>query len=391
MPVNFIEIRQQIVKFGQKAPERAALLAQFRAQASLLLNQYRQQPELLCQRVKQAAALNNGLRCAVPGCQPLDQSSPAPHTLEAHVLLAADGSQVNPSRHDAVEFGIINVGAIRMQPGQAVTPSETTRSLLLVDDPLGMSAFSLTEEIVALRRDLGERLLLADLAAVETLPTAALTDGPLELYRETKELKEYQHLFSEYQKVLGTLASLNTATAGYVDKPKSRLVVQTLELMLLKDDELAQAGRKLLLVGVFDADIFSPLLQPGERSPLFAIQSSSATRFAEQFKPHFFYLNTGTENRAHLARVEIPAWVACNESLLNLLHGTLVMQCRQLGSRPYPYALHRAHEIAVVSYDEKQKLGDMITSELLRNDAAIGEKSHKQSAKDTTGTRTRYK
>jgi hypothetical protein len=355
------------------------------------MDQYRQQTELLCQRVKQAAALNNGLRCAIPGSEPLDQSCPAPQTLEAHVLLAADGSQVNPSRHDAVEFGVINVGAIRMQPGQAVTPGETTRSLLLYDDPLQTSAGSLTEETVALRRDIGERLLLADLAAVETLPTAALTDGPLELYREPKELEEYQSLFSEYQKVLGTLASLNTAVAGYVDKPKSRLVIQTLELMLLKDNELAQAGRKPRLAGVSDADLFSPLLQPGERSPLFAIQSSSAALFASPYKPHFFYLNTGTASHSHLARVEIPAWVASNDSLLNLLHGTLVMQCRQLGSRPYPYALHRAHEIAVVSFDEKQKLGEMITAELLRNDAAIGEKSYKQSAKDTTGTRTRYK
>jgi hypothetical protein len=286
---------------------------------------------------------------------------------------------------------VINVGAIRMQPGQAVTPGETTRSLLLYDDPLQTSAGSLTEETVALRRDIGERLLLADLAAAETLPTAALTDGPLELYREPKELEEYQSLFSEYQKVLGTLASLNTAVAGYVDKPKSRLVIQTLELMLLKDNELAQAGRKPRLAGVSDADLFSPLLQPGERSPLFAIQSSSAALFASPYKPHFFYLNTGTASHSHLARVEIPAWVASNDSLLNLLHGTLVMQCRQLGSRPYPYALHRAHEIAVVSFDEKQKLGEMITAELLRNDAAIGEKSYKQSAKDTTGTRTRYK
>jgi hypothetical protein len=391
MPVNFIEIRQQIIEMGRQAPERAARLQQLRLLAANLLNQYARQRDALCRRVEQAAALNKNLRCAIPLEESLDQSTPAPNILQPHVLLAADGSQVNPSRHDSVEFGVINIGAIRMQPGQAVTPSETTRSQLLYDDLLEASDGALTEEIVALRRDLGERRLLAELVEAETLPVAALTDGPLELYREPKERAEYQRLFNEYREVLGSLASFNTAAAGYVDKPKSRLVVQTLELMQLKDDELAQAGRKPLFRGVSDTDLFTPHLDPGDRSPLFAIQSSSAGQFADQHKPHFFYLNTGSANRPHLARVEVPAWVAFNESLLNLLHGTLVMQCRQLGSRPYPYALHRAHEIAVVSYDEKQKLEDMITSELLRNGVSVGEKSYKQSAKDTTGSRTRYK
>jgi NurA-like 5'-3' nuclease len=74
----------------------------------------------------------------------------------------------------------------------------------------------------------------------------------------------------------------------------------------------------------------------------------------------------GRSNNPYLSRVEIPRWVAENEHLLNLLHASLLTQARVLGARPYPYILHRAHEVAVISYDERQQLENMIIAELYR-------------------------
>jgi hypothetical protein len=62
-----------------------------------------------------------------------------------------------------------------------------------------------------------------------------------------------------------------------------------------------------------------------------------------------------------------------------------------MGNRPYPYALHRAHEVALVSFAEKAELQDMIAVEMLRQGVDAGQKSNKQEHKDQSGTRTRYK
>src|SRR3989304_10031686 len=108
------------------------------------------------------------------------------------------------------------------------------------------------------------------------------------------------------------LASMNTVTAGYVDKPGADLVVRLLELALYPDEELQKAGKERQLGGVRDIDLFRDILQPMERSAIFAIQSSSAVKFSQRLKRqmalHFFYLNVGRVGRPWLGRVEPPAW-----------------------------------------------------------------------------------
>ena len=59
-----------------------------------------------------------------------------------------------------------------------------------------------------------------------------------------------------------------------------------------------------------------------------------------------------------------------------------------MGSKPYPYLLHRAHETAVVKMEEKQQIEQMLAMELRNQDEEMDEGSYKQSAKDGAG-RTR--
>jgi hypothetical protein len=154
MPVNFQEIQRQVKEMGRQAPQREKILRDKREQAQQLLQDCSGRLEELDQRVEQAVGLNSGLRCAVPVEENLTYTSLPQPIQGAVVLLAADGSQVNPSRHDPVEFGVINIGAIRIIPGQAEPPREITRSQLLYHDALYSNEGPLTEEIVALRRDL---------------------------------------------------------------------------------------------------------------------------------------------------------------------------------------------------------------------------------------------
>jgi hypothetical protein len=177
-------------------------------------------------------------------------------------------------------------------------------------------------------------------------------------------------------------------TAGYVDKPSANLVVRTLEVAIASQAELSEIRTFRPLAGVTDISLYQDLLPAGDRSALFAIQSQSAKSYTGLLALHFFYLNVGRTSAPYLARVEIPAWVAGDQSMLDNLHATLIEQVRTMGARPYPYLLHRAHETAVVSFQEKDQVTQMIAQELRAQGVQVDHLSAKQYSKQLEG-RTR--
>jgi len=196
-----------------------------------------------------------------------------------------------------------------------------------------------------------------------------------------------------YLEVLGRLHDLGLMTIGYVDKPGSDLVGRMLELAQISDDDLQdyqRQGRRF--AGVSDGRLFQDLLRnPGDRSALFMIYSKTALRFGKDLLPHFFYLNVGQPGKRHLARVEIPGWVASDPEKVGFLQAVLTEQAAILGTRPYPYILHRAHEVAVVTMQEHQHVEEMIVAEFSRRGIPLGEKSYKQFHKDLDTRKTRYR
>jgi hypothetical protein len=391
MPVNYQQALQQIRQMGEQAPWQQERLKELREQAVGLFVQYACALDSLEGLVDQAAAANPGLRCAGPAGECLNGAFPAPVLRDDYTLLAADGSQINPDRHAMVEFGAINVGAIRMCPGQGQAPREVVQSRMMFHDDLFTSGGDyLTDDLVALKRDLAERQVLAEMARSEPAPAVALTDGPLELFREPKGMAEFAEDLKKYQDVLEDLADLGAATAGYVDRPRGDLLVRLLELALLQQrGQLSKAGEERPLRGVSDEYLLRTMLKPGQRSAVFAIRSGSARSFRGRLALHFFYLNVGRPEHPYLSRVEIPRWVVESPELLDLTHACLLAQARHLGARPYPYILHRAHEIAVISFDERQQLENMIVAELRRQGVDVDDRSNKQIAKNASSTRTR--
>jgi hypothetical protein len=277
-----------------------------------------------------------------------------------------------------------------MCQGSPEAPTTVVESRLLFGEDLYTETGTLTDATLAIMRDLDERRMLARLAEAAAPPVIAVSDGQMELWvgsaAEGRGSSEFQQLLDEYKQVLSRLYDLGVVLGGYVDKPAANLVVRTLEVAMLSEGQLTGIKREHPLRGVTDRDLYGEILSPGERSAVFELQFKSASDYADQLAIHFFYLNVG---RGGLARVEIPAWVAESPEMLAGLHAALVEQCRIMGSRPYPYLLHRAHEVAVVSMQEKEQVTQMIARELRLRGVPVGERSYKQTAKDLPG-RGRY-
>jgi hypothetical protein len=398
MAIDFQQVYQKIQAIGATAQQRKKTLEERRKHARFLLNLQADNLEGLRRKVEAAKAADPAIRCAFPLNEWLDFHTPPPAAPLNAVLIAADGSQINPDRHGAVQFGLINVGAIVLRLASGATPQIFTDSQLLFDEELfTKSGNPLSDGMVALKRDLDERSKLDELAAqfVGEAPVITFTDGPIELWGSAsgEDAAAYEESLARYLTVLSRLQTRGVVTAGYVDKPGADLVIRLLELSEATDEDLKKLREYHPLRGVSDRWLFGekkdPLLKPGERSAVFKIQTKNEKRYNGVLGLHFFYLNVGTEGHPWPVRVEIPQWVAADAENLGLLHAMLVSQCRMMGAKPYPYLLHRAHESAVVSHEERNQIEQMLLQELRRAGEDPDEGSNKQAAKDLPG-RTRF-
>jgi hypothetical protein len=394
MTLDFQQVHEQVRQLGESAVVREQRLLGLRERACQHLADHAQDLEELCRKIQDVVRSHDpGLRCAMPVSEPLDAHYALPQLPAQATVLAADGSQIAPDRHAEVEFGLINVGVICMDYGSPAPPVTTVHSHLFYDEELYTSTGMITDALLALRRDLNERTLLARLASQAALPAITFTDGLMEIWGGQdvigEEATEFQKSLAEYLEVLSQMRELSVTTAGYVDKPGTNLVVRLLEVAMTPESELPDIRKIHPLRGVYDVDLYRDMLGAGERSPVFAVQSPSLKVYTGPLALHFFYLNVGRDGHPWLARVEIPAWVAEDRALVDNLQAVLYDQCRTLGARPYPYLLHRAHETAVVTLEEKQQIIQMIAQELRRRGVRVGQQSQKQANKELAG-RTRF-
>ena len=391
MSLDFLQVSQQVQQLGETALQRQRDLRARLVEACTLLEERAGEVETLRQKVQGVArSYDPTLRCALPVRETLNTRFALPPLSQELTLIAADGSQIFADRHAEVEYCLINTGAIWMRTGSAEAPVTSIKSRLIYADQLeGMS-----DERLSLQRDLAERVRLLELASQAKPPVITLTDGPLEIWTTTLEegrvAGEFKKSLELYLEVLRGLHQLGSITAGYVDKPGADLVVRLLEVAKATSADLEMMRSYRPFKGVTDIELYRDLLQPGERSAVFGIQARSAAPYQEELALHFFYLNVGRPSHPYLARVEIPAWVVSEASLLDALQSVLVQQCGMIGARPYPYLLHRAHETAVVSLEDKEQVTQMIVHELRRRGLDIAGPSAKQHNKDVSGTRTRY-
>ena len=368
MPLNYAQLEHSR---GQFAAQYAAWQAELNNRASILKGLFSEaaaKPDLLRQAIEEAEQQLTNLYLAKPTDEPILTHKGLPCTPASYTLIAADGSQIVPSRHRALQFGVVNVGLIKAHIGSGEAPEIRVETELLALDQIQTAEGTLIgEDEVALLRDLAERKLIRQAVSPEDLePVITLTDGPLDVfYRSTIQGDRGQEVQREVFEIDQDLRRRSVVTAGYIDKPGSAMLSRMLAIFQCKRQGLPLESNNREL-NLSDRIILQEILRlPGERSAIFEAITRSARKPASSLPVAFFYLNVSNdENEPCLVRLEFPLWVSEVPGLVDMLHAVIYKEAQVLDSHPYPYLLHRSHELAVVKRVEADEIEVMLQSQL---------------------------
>lgn len=327
--------------------------------------------------------------------EPFNRVYPLPPRPAILSVAATDGSQIYPDRHEIAGCFLINIGYILLPYGTGQRPLLSSKPTLFyreeeVYEQWGGRRILVNRELVGFKRGLMELTELAELslaAQEEGHRVVALSDGTLILWSlEGKPQDFKEEYLAAALAAFERLRQGRIPLAGYISRPGSQELVNALKLGLCplaaadcdrcpwKPDSPPSAerarwqGRGLPcggVEGVSDAVLLRQVLKPGERSPVY--QSSS--RILEEYGPHhvcFFYLHAGPE----IARIEVPAWVAEDGELLDLVHACAYDQAQK--GQGYPVSLSEAHERAVVRSADRESFYRFLEETFVKNDIRGG-------------------
>ena len=383
---------------GQRDRQRKDIEA-----ARELLLKHAQVTDELCSKIARAGEVDESWRGADPLGDDLNERFQTPLTGEPATLVASDGSQIYPDTHAIALYYLTNVGTIVLRQGSGEAPLVTTEPILRMaeDDPLEeQDQDRVDADEVNLRRDLREVEALAALARSEREKLSgdmdrvvvALADGPLLPWMPQRltDREQTQHV-KQFTAPLDDMRASYAVPLGYVDRPRSANVLRLLHLAGLPYDaitkeNLRRGSSERPLKGLSDAGLFQDLL-PGQRSALFAATSEINANFdTAGHRIYFCYMNVATEmgeKQARMVRVEMPVWIATDPARLEAALTAVWSDCRLLG---YPYLLTRAHELALVTRQEKDTLEQMLRTGMMRLEMRV-EESPKATTKRVVGGR----
>ncbi len=334
----------------------------------------------LLERIKSITDMDPTWRGARPCDEHLNARFIPPPAAENASLISVDGSQVYPNRHGPALYYLINTGVILLRQGADEAPlTETAPQVFYTEDELYDDKLNLlnAQAINGLRESAEMRELArwaererdhwgADAARL----ILAMTDGPLLIWisEEEKSAAGEKAAWQRVQAYLAELQSIQSSQAipiGYVARPRSANVLRLLHAAQLAEKELnKETVRNSRYRALTDTALFKDLL-PNQRSALFSSTAKVNEDFAQaNQRICFFYINVARNRHTpHIARVDIPEWAAKQPGMLDRVHRAIYRDC---DGADYPYTLIRAHELAVVTYQERRQLEEMLAIAYMR-------------------------
>jgi len=321
--------------------------------------------------------------------EPPDKVYALPNLPEKHAIVAVDGSQIMPDKHEVTLCYLLNAAYIILYYGTSERPiSRTVPKLCYRDEdlmvkPYGNRQVRVNDRILSIRRTLTEGAALQtaiQAAKASGIPVVALWDGSLIQWTFESEPPDYREkIVGEYLQALDMARELGIPVAGYISDPGSRDFINSMRIMLCDQEIIdcdmcphAEAKPCDAVAHLKDSIVCKTKLNDGTRSALFTSKSSILERYREH-EIKAFYMNAGRE----IVRIEVPEWVASDQALVDLTHAACYDQANK--GRGYPIALAEAHEHAVIHGPDRKAFFEMVERSFAKHGARISLSLKRQS------------
>jgi len=376
--LDFVQLRRQMNEMVLEQIAHHDVMAERIKRAVSELKSFAQRWEDILSKVKSS---KTSWLVALPTGR-LDQKLEALSTKRPLTVMASDGSQIFPDRHEVALCYLINIGLVALHYGTGEPPIMQSHPLLYyreedLYEQWGGRKVLLNYDIVSIKRQLLEIEMLAELASSlgGQHEKVAFLDGSLILWRLEGMPEDFTNVI--IRRLLTALAEfkkMGIPVAGYISSPGSCDVVNMLKVCICpyecpncdKCESKRETGipHCACIDGVTDAALFRRILREGEWTEPF----QSTSKILERYGEHaimFSYLNVGYE----VVRVEMPMWVATDKSMKELVMATAYEQAMKGGG--YPVVLAEAHERALIRGNERELFFRMLEETFIRHNVRV--------------------
>lgn len=339
------KVMQELLK---SVPTLFRETAHERSLAQELFGWMQKNPEIVAQAQSEESSI------PVPSWQgPIDAAILVKEHEHPYSVVAVDGSQIYPDRHQGMACYLLNSGVAHFV-------YDTTSSVRLFSAPVlytQVDNLDMSEDMVNCKRAelefaVGLEQAIVARSLYSSIPTIFLCDGSLIFWHlESKHPRIKEQFLKRYIEQLEAFFQEKIIIAGFISLPKSKELVSVLR-KCLPISPFKNAG--CALETVIDTDIAELFIKKNERTLIFMHNSALAKSYPPHLRPCFLYMHCGDE----IARIEMPFWVTQEEELLNRALRILLDQCNK--GNGYPIALAEAHEQAVVNTRERQFFFEML-------------------------------
>ena len=283
----------------------------------------------------------------------LDYAVPIAVYQDPYSVVAVDGSQVYPDRHEGVSCFLVNIGVVHLMYGMQMPVLFSSEPTLFAGSDADDGEVAHSHDLVnCIRQDLELSAAVdACYVAQQMAPNRTqlfLCDGSLVFWHlESKGPYLRDRFLDSYIRSLQALYQKSLLNAGYISLPKSKELVNIIRLELCNFEPSACGAHKKVR-HIVDTTVARFFLSRYTRSTVFKSTATICSYYPEHLVPYFFYCDVGFE----IARVEIPAWIAHDETLVYTVASIIIDQV--IKGYGYPIALAEAHEQAVVKGPDRE-------------------------------------
>jgi NurA domain len=320
--------------------------------------------------------------------EPLSDLTYIPAPPAAHTVFATDGSQISPNHHEIAYCYLLNIGTVMLHYGQSRHPVlDSVPEVFYKPEDLYMSRQwgIRTEEWMGYRRAVSEAIALAEMGTNWTkfnndqlpAPALAMVDGSLIYwFLEPLPNEARDQILEPILAAWDNLRLARIPLVGYLSASRSseslaflRFQACTYEVPdcinncpnvgFTATSSFAEKAPCQVFEPLRDVILWSTILSPGQRSPLWKSQARILDLYGLN-SVYFCYVHVGTE----IARIEVPEWVAQDSAQLDLALGMMLAQVHKGGG--YPVTLAEAHNQAVVTGGDRGRFFALLEQQMIK-------------------------